>query len=250
MSDVVVFQMWKPFRDNLVANHKFYVEQSKSRLLSQFGDIEGEADRYAEKWLKDHGHLFDPDRHEPGDFEQQAYEESITHYELLSEMRDTTRLSIIAAMFHEWDKQLRDWLARELQHVHTGAAVTPAIWKVNFVEIIDLLKCLNWPVESRKYFGALDACRLIVNVYKHGLGNSFDDLKARHPQFLRGSTGSSAVHACPIEYADHTDLIVSDAHLEEFSTAIVEFWNDVPADTFASAIEAVPIWLEKALKKP
>lgn len=249
MSDVVVFQMWRPFRENLIANHKFYVEQSKSRLLSQFGDVEGEADRYAQKWLDDHTHLFDPERHNPGDFEQQAYDESIAHYELLSEMRDTTRLSIIAAMFHEWDKQLRDWLARELLHVHTGSAVTPAIWKANISDIFDLLECLNWPVRSRTYFSSLDACRLVVNVYKHGLGNSFDELKASHPQFLKNVLGDAAEKKWAIEYADHTDLIVSDQHLEEFSTAIVDFWENVPENTFASAIKSVPGWLEKALKK-
>lgn len=249
MSEVVVFQMWGPFRESLVSNHKFYVEQSKLRLLSRFSDIEGEADRYAEKWLEDRGHLFDPDRHSPGEFEHQAYEEGIAHYGLLNEMRDTTRLSIIAAMFHEWDKQLRDWLARELLHVHTGAAATLAIWKANFSGIFDLLECLNWPVRSRNFFSSLDACRLIVNVYKHGLGSSFDDLKARHPQFLKIDTGTTAENAWAAEYADHTDLIVSDKNLDEFSTAIIEFWNDVPENTFASAIKSVPNWLEKALKK-
>lgn len=245
MSEVVVFQMWGPFREELIAHHKFYVEQSKSRLLSQFSDIESEADRYAEKWLEDRAHLFDPDSHNPGEFEHQAYEEGIAYYGLLNEMRDTTRLSIIAAMFHEWDKQLRDWLARELLHVHTGAAVTPAIWKANFADIFDLLECLNWPAKRRKIFDSLDACRLIVNVYKHGLGGSFYNLKARHPQFLKVTSGDSAERAWAIEYADHTDLIVSDEDLDEFSAAIVEFWNDVPENTLASAIKSVPSWLEK-----
>lgn len=65
MSDYVLFQMWGPFRQSLIAGHLFYVEQARRRLLSQFGDIEAEADKAAEDWLRRSSGRFDPDRHDP-----------------------------------------------------------------------------------------------------------------------------------------------------------------------------------------
>ncbi len=45
MSTVVAFAMWGPFRESLIKAHGFYMEQAHKRLLSQFGDIEAEANK-------------------------------------------------------------------------------------------------------------------------------------------------------------------------------------------------------------
>jgi len=58
MSDYVLFQMWGPFRQSLIDGHLFYVGQARKRLLSQFDDIEADADRAAEErsvWLAKQG---------------------------------------------------------------------------------------------------------------------------------------------------------------------------------------------------
>lgn len=128
MSGYVLFQMWGPFRQSLIQGHLFYVEQARKRLLSQFEDIEADADRAAEEWLEQSGQHFDPDRHDPGDFYEAANDAGIEFYGLLSDMREQTRLSVVAGMFHQWDKQLRDWLAREIQHWHRGDNATLKIW--------------------------------------------------------------------------------------------------------------------------
>lgn len=72
MSRDVLFQMWEPFRQSLIAGHLFYVEQARKRLLSQFDDIDAEADRAAADWLQNNSHRFDPDRHYAGVFEERA----------------------------------------------------------------------------------------------------------------------------------------------------------------------------------
>src|SRR3546814_2583341 len=36
--DRVLFQMWGPFREFLIADHQFYVTEAKRRLLDQFTD--------------------------------------------------------------------------------------------------------------------------------------------------------------------------------------------------------------------
>lgn len=249
MSDYVLFQMWGPFRQSLIKGHLFYVEQARERLLSQFEDIEADADRAAEEWLEQSGQHFDPDRHDPGDFYEAANDVGIEFYDLLSGMQEQTRLSVVAGMFHEWDKQLRDWLAREVQHWHRGKNAIQKVWSADFRQIAGLLESLGWNILSQDYFRTLDACRLVVNVYKHGEGKSLADLKQNYPEYLDDPFKGAGDAFSGTEYRDHTHLKVSDEQFQAFSDAIVAFWHDVPENVVASQITDVPDWFEKAIVK-
>lgn len=249
MSDYVLFQMWGPFRQSLIAGHQFYVEQARKRLLSQFDDIETEADKAAEIWLEKSSDRFDPDRHDPGDFYEAAYDVGIEFYTLLSAMRDQTRLSVVAGMFHEWDKQLRDWLVRQIQHWHHGGTAALKVWSADFLQIAELLEALGWPIRSTACFQSLDACRLVVNVYKHGKGKSLDDLKLKYPEYLRDTFSAVSGGFSGSEHRDHSDLKVSDAQLQAFSDAIVSFWQGVPENILKSEVTDLPGWLGNAILK-
>ncbi|UCI23967.1 hypothetical protein [Mesorhizobium sp. B2-8-5] len=165
-----VFKMWDQARQSLIRRHEFYVSEARKRLLSQFENMETEADEAAEKWLEESGQNFDPDHHDAGDFCERAHEVGIEFYGLLEEMQGNTRLSVVAGMFHEWDKQLREWLAREIERSIPGGNAAAKIWSANFDQIIDLLESFVWLITNTDYFRKLDACRLVVNVYKHGKG--------------------------------------------------------------------------------
>lgn len=244
-----VFKMWDERRRSLVRRHEFYVAEARKRLLSQFENMEAEADEAAEKWLEESGQNFDPDRHDPGDFYEQAGEVGIEFYGLLEEMRGNTRLSVVAGMFHEWDKQLREWLAREIERSFPGGHASAKIWSANFEQIVDLLESLGWPVRSADFFSKLDACRLVVNVYKHGKGSSLDDLKARFPDYLPERYTAPGDALWSVDFRDHTDLEVSEEQLQEFSDAIVAFWLAAPEDIYDDEIGEVPDWFGKAIQK-
>ena len=247
MSGYVLFRMWESFRQSLIKGHLFYVEQAQKRLLSQFDDIGSDADRAAEEWLEQSGQHFDPDRHDPGDFYEAANDVGIEFYGLLTDMREQTRLSVVAGMFHEWDKQLRDWLAREIQHWHHGDRGALAVWSVDFRQIADLLESFGWNVRSADYFRTLDACRLVVNVYKHGKGKSLDELRNSYPEYLDDPFKGCGGAFSGAKYRDHTRLRVSDKQFQAFSEAIVAFWKDVPEIVFDSQIIDVPDWFSTAL---
>ncbi|QKV17075.1 hypothetical protein [Oricola thermophila] len=249
MSDYVLFQMWKPFRKSLIKRHHFYVEQARKRLLSQFEDIEADANKAAKVWLEQNHARFDPDHHNPEDFYEAANDAGIEFYELLSDMREQTRLNITAGMFHEWDKQLRDWLVREIEHWHSGDNTRLKVWSADFNQIADLLESFGWKIRATTYFRALDACRLVVNVYKHGEGKSLTDLRQNYPEYLDDPLkGTGSVFTGP-KYPDHTNLKVSEKQFQGFSDAIVAFWQDVPEDVFESQIKTVPDWFGKAILK-
>ncbi len=139
MTRDTLFHMYKPFRESLIERHEFYVRQASSRLLSQFDNIEDDAIRAAENWLERASQHFDPDRDDPGAFYEQAGNEEIGFYTLLTEIHEQTRLSVVAGMFHEWDKQFREWVAREIKHWHDGEALVTQIWAQTPHGIVDSL---------------------------------------------------------------------------------------------------------------
>lgn len=249
MSGYVLFQMWGPFRQSLIQRHLFYVEQARKRLLSQFGNIEADADQAAEAWLEKSDQYFDLDRHDPADIYEAANDVGIEFYGLLSNMREQTRLSVVAGMFHEWDKQLRDWLVREIQHWHRGDNITLKVWSADFQQIAELLESFGWNVCSTDYFRALDACRLVVNVYKHGEGKSLAELKGNFPEYLDGPFSGSGGAFSENKYQDHTHLKVSDDQFQAFSDAILSFWRNIPQNVPESQITDVPDWFGKAIMK-
>jgi hypothetical protein len=244
--------MYSGYRAQLMEKHSFFVSQARARLLEQFTDdaISREADSAAEESWERRGQGFDPERHDPGDFAEAAYDDGVWRYQLLTELRDNVRLSIIAGFFHEWEKNLREWLAREVQHWHHGEGTREKIWKANIVDLFDLLESFGWRVRSSTYFPALDSCRLIVNVYKHGDGPSLYDLAENYPQFLEHPLGSMRTEVGKIwSRPSHEHLTVSDQDLEAFSQAIFGFWSDVPENVIDSNIVDPPRWLFTAIEK-
>jgi hypothetical protein len=151
--------MMNSFRNSLVEEHLFYVKQARKRLLSSFADMETEADKAGAEWLARAGRFFDPERHDPAAFEEEAEQEAIKFYGLLSDLREQTRLSVVAGMFHQWDKELRDWLTREIGHWHAGEDASSAVWGQKFDGVMDLLESIGWGVRDKPHYPSLDACR-------------------------------------------------------------------------------------------
>lgn len=244
----MAFQMWEPLRQTWMEEHRFYIEQAHKRLLSQFDDISAEADRAAEAHLEEISSHFDPDSHGVSDFYEAANDKGIEFYQLLSDMRERTRLGVIAGMYHEWDKKLREWLIKEIQRWHRGENVVRSIWKVDISSIFDLLRAFEFDPKAMPNYCRLDAMRLVVNVFKHGDGSSFDELRQSYPEFLLGAGGEEG--SIRISYLDHTHMAVTDEHIDQFSEAILGFWLAIPESLWVKQNEIeVPKWFEKAFNK-
>lgn len=248
MSDEVLFYMPGLSRKILIDEHRFYVEQARKRLLSQFENIEAESRQAADDWLKRNSGRFDPDNDDPQWFYDTASEVESEFYLLLSNMKDRIRLSVVAGMFHEWEKQLRGWLVEEIKHWHRGEEALKKVRKAPFVGIIELLECIGWPIRGTNYFCIIDACHHVVNLYKHGNGDALDLLKQKYPEYL-GCTLAESGPFSGIEYRDHRHLKVSDDQFQAFSDSIVAFWQAVPEYIYCSEDTQVPDWLGKAMQK-
>ncbi|WP_034299018.1 hypothetical protein [Herbaspirillum sp. RV1423] len=247
MSRYALFQMYGPFRQLLIERHEFYVRQARSRLLSQFGDIDGDAERAGKEWLERSGRHFDPDRDDEGAFYERAHDEAISFYTMLTEMHEQTRLSVVAGMYHEWDKQFRDWTVREIHHWHQGDKVAAKIWAQTNDNLADLFVGLRWDYRKEPYYEVIDTCRLVVNVYKHGKGNSLDELNQRHPGYF--SSPFPNFHDLTRRHIDYQQLKVSDENITVFAEAITAFWKAVPENIMNDVVGDLPKWFGKAWLK-
>lgn len=243
-----LFHMYEPFRQHIIDGHNFYIDQARKRLLSQFSDMETEADKHGEEWLEKCSESFDPENHDPYEFYDQAREESYYFYSMLDDMRRTTYLSVAAGMFHQWEKQLKDWTLKEIKHWHRGKEVAAKICKANFDMIIELFEDLGWEIKSKDYYNSLNRCRLVTNAYKHGNGDALEEIQKSFPEFLQG--GELGLDVIWPKYTDHTDLYIEDKHINEFSGAIVAFWEGVPEYiTNKGTYDNIPKWFENAYNK-
>ncbi|UKE46215.1 hypothetical protein [Xanthomonas cerealis] len=241
-----VFQLMDEYRKMLIDEHLFYVEQSKKRLLSQFENIAEEAEQAQEARWNSTDRYFDPDFHDMGDVAQDALDHGVEFFQLLSEMHDRTRLSVVAGMYHHWDKAWRKFLAQELRWtVVVGEHTRRAIFSLDSKDLEKLLSSLGLEVRAFPNFDRLDAMRLIVNVYKHGEGKALDDLRQLYPEFL--PTGGLFAPRFP----DDSDLVITDQHVEDFSVAIHAFWSSLPPElTMESELEFdVPDKFSAAFKR-
>lgn len=98
-----------------VKEQRFYLDQSKARLLSPFASIEAEADAMEKECLENPPEFFDPENWDMSMVYEAAFHRSLEHYDLLHEMRERTLLGIAAGMYHHFEKSFRVRLARELR---------------------------------------------------------------------------------------------------------------------------------------
>lgn len=192
-------------RNILIQEQLFYVDQAKKRLFSQFIDIHQEAEDVTNNWLVENENKFNPDQHNGADFLAEAADIGNHFYMLLDDMRKRTILSVVAGMYHEWDKQLREWI---IMHSNCDEE---KVWNCKISKLFNLFEELDFKIKETSCYSVLDACRLVVNVYKHGQGPAFDTLCGDYPKYLNVNM-----------------LEITPEHVDEFSDAIVSFWREVP----------------------
>ncbi|WP_421504444.1 hypothetical protein [Erwinia rhapontici] len=225
--------------------HDFYVRQAQQRLLSQFNDISREADEVQEQHYEKLGQFFDPDRDDPADSYEAAYQEGISHYLALDEMRNTITLALTAGMFHQFDKTLREKMVREFSHWQPEA-IDPLIWNIDFPRLVELLEWTGIEIKSKPFYEKIEACHLLVNVYKHGKGQSHTELAGKHPQYYPQYTPRTGRRQ---SLPRPEQLKVSQAQFADIADAIKDFWLNIPEFRDESDLKTQPEWFDKKLKR-
>lgn len=222
----IELQMHDYIRTVIVERHTFFVREAKKRLLNQFDDIEGETDRYQEEvWEAAMKAPYYGEGPDMGDIAQAVTDDAAGHYTLLDDVRKQVRLSTTAAMFHQWDKELREYLDKEFRHYLDAKWIQKNVWNSKTIDIFDLFDEFGWHAKQQPFFSLIDACNLIVNVYKHGKGAALTRLHKDYPQYMSELGFESWTGTM---YLDHKWLEVTDADFDAFAGAFEAFWRGMP----------------------
>lgn len=220
--------MWEGNRNSYLKRHRFYGKQIRKRVLGQFMDMEAEAESYARETYERGTRLWGED---DSGIAEVAHSAGVDFYGLLEDLRVQTLLGALAGMYHQWDKELRNFMEWELRHDVTRERARVLAWAPNIGEVFDLIEKFGWSLRNERWFNKLDACRLVINVHKHGRGNSLDQLAAKYPEYLRSPLGDVGLR----DEAQYEHLGVTEDQFSEFDAAITCFWEAFPERLFYPA---------------
>lgn len=245
--DISLFYFASIDRPIFLEEHRFYVEEAKKRLLSQFSDvgIEEEAKQKEHNYYEWAGQHFNPDYHDEADVWERAHDEGIAHWIALTEMRNTVSLALTAGMFHKFDKALREKCILEFSHWLDYDVTKELVWDIGFPRLIKILEWIGMNITKKPYFRLLNACRLIVNVYKHGDGDAHRELSRDFPEYYH-NFGHEIAEYLPLRYEQ---LEITEEHFIAFAAAIRDFWNDIPVHCMKSGLREEPDWLKGEIIK-
>lgn len=236
--------MWSGIREAALRRHDFYLEQAKRRLVGQFEDIDGEATQFADDLFERYASSPGDDEGDLGGFAEQATEAGYEHYDQLVTLRNNVILSTLAGLYHQWEKELRAFIEHELKRDVQPKTIED-IWRRNISDIFELLSQFGWKVEDEPFFKMLDACRLVVNAYKHGKGQAMVQLYHKHPKYLRGLY--PGVHDIlpkefvELEHIEHDWLALTEEQMDELAASIRQFWGAFPERLFLALPSSQPI---------
>ena len=214
--------MWSETRERILRRHDFYVAQTKARVLANFAYVESDADDFVRVACDRLAGSEEPDS-------EWANERHQEFWSLFNDLRQQIFLGALAGCFHQWEKDLGDFLERELSHDFEPEGVKKEVWSPSFRAAYDICEQYGWDWSAEHFFALLEAGHLIVNVYKHGKGPSFDILAKNRPEYLRRAFGStSRFNNAP----DYKQLEVTEVRLDEIAAAVRSFWESFPERLF------------------
>lgn len=216
-------------RKMFIESHNFYVEESKKRFLGAFQEIDSELIEFEKSWVENNRPNFKGESEEVFAYATElATEDRLENLKLLKKQ---TIMSIIAGMYHKWEIQLRDWLIENV--AREEEVYKKLIWKENISFVFDFISAYGWEVKKEDFYKELNICRLLVNVYKHGNGESFDEL-LRNDYTYVDKNDNVPLSKDDKNYWHYSDLEISAEHIDLFSNTINKFWSNFPENLMAS----------------
>lgn len=205
--------------------HDSFVRECVRRVFPQFNDIAEESSAIFKG-------LFERNRSELKEVtEQELFKVCLLvgseNYRILADVRDSVYMGVLAGTYHQWEKEIKDFLCVELRAFKKNSWINNKIIRADFDNLVSLMERFGWNLSSEPFFAKLKSLHLVVNVYKHGNGRSVTELAKHAPQYL--------IDPCPISPAtsvsstpDHTWLAVDESMFHELSGTVKAFWLEMP----------------------
>lgn len=248
MEQKIQIFLFEAEREAFLKKHNFMFKESQARILSNFNNIDKETDLLRDQLLN--GELYNSNPNLYHDDEAQLYEDAcsqaFSHYSLLHEMRRELTLTAVSIIYFNFDKTLRSWLFKEIEHSWNIPDLENWIWRTDIKHIYSLLELFDFSIRSKIFFKHVDSLRIIVNTYKHGYGLSLSQLKDLYPEYLNAEFVEKGFMTLNNE---HNNLKVSKPQLEEFAQAITDFWTLLPRNLICDDIQLITQLIQPKNKK-
>lgn len=226
----MVVTSWTIRRD-FVAQISAFTEAVEIRILPAFDGLEAEADRVAnESWEKLQSSYGSPDD-DPAAAAEMAHEAGLSHYFLLTGIRQGFLNLAATALYHLFEQQMLLLLRRQV--LHPREEDDPKLMSLD--ELRKRLMQLGLDMAGFVTWAKVVELRALANSVKHAEGRAANELRALRPDLfimpvMRGGTSTEAVqHPYLFLPLAGEDLYVQLSDLKAYAAALVDFLNDLAA---------------------
>lgn len=229
MSNTFNIVFWERYiREQFIRQVELFVESIEKRIIHSFDSMEDDAEKVQDEIWENSTSSGNPENVDEASLAEQARNEAVKYYEMLSGVRQSFLNICAASLYHFFEQQLIFMLRREILPISLekdSKLFKARIFRDKLKEIgIDVTTFASWPV--------IEELRLVANTVKHAEGDSAEDLRLVNPLIFRNPLlddigpsfeGSSRWLFFP---AGGVDLYVRIDDLKRYRDAIVGFWND------------------------
>lgn len=207
------------------------------RIHPVFANAEDESEEYQEKlWnnLMEQPCYDENDIIDPADFVDDIQAKGFNRYEILSLMQYRTIGMWLSCMCQVWEQQLFAFVVQEARN--NCIKYNESDVKKGFAFSKDVFEYHNQPFENMASWDKLKELRLLVNVIKHGEGDSEEKLRKIRPDYFTYNHGTGDMDLLKLYNSTLLEptIQISTDDFVAYYNAIIDFWDELPERMISS----------------
>jgi len=233
--ETIVFahRLWsKRFKSEFVPQLNLLVEALEARLLPTLKDtdISHEAEGVKDETWQNLMSMPARDDIEMSDLAEIAEEAGVSHYMMLSRIRQGLINMFTAGLYHTFEQQLLLFHRKEV--LEPAEENEPSLFKVTIFK--ERLASRNIDVEKFRCWSKVDELRLAANTVKHAEGESAMKLRTVRPDLFIDPMWKNSEFTLLREPTTNVflpllgeDIFITMNDLHMYRDAVVDFWADL-----------------------
>jgi hypothetical protein len=217
------------FRTEFQSELSALVAVLEDRILPGFVGLEEEAERVSSDAWEAFMAMPGTGDEDPSDFADQAEQAGVSHYILLTGIRQGILNSFAATIFHCFEQQVMLFHRREL--LAPNEENNEKLFSLR--EFINRLKRVSIDVSSFSVWPRIVELQLAANTVKHADGKSARELRAVRPQLFENPALAKylgeSFRSSPSVYRPllGEDIYMSTTHIHEYADSCKAFWDEL-----------------------
>jgi len=221
-------------RKELKEPFEIFLKTYDEKVVPIFSTLDIESETIADQKYNDLGRYFDPERDDPEDYAEMAWEAGLEHYESMSLMQYNMRLMWISTLYQFWEQQVRKFLFEEVTRTHQfldkngNTILFSSFCAKGIDEIKEVFNEFGQDIMKLNSWLKIEELRLLANVIKHGDGWSASRLKLLRPDFFESEFASTDLLDLYKTTLGERVLNIEDSEYKIYCDAIILFWYELP----------------------